>query len=115
MFVTTREITLRFEATHAMPLLPHWHHEHDIHGHQYELAFEFSGQAAATAGQHEPALHQWAEDQLRGQHLNNILGERPTAELFAMWAHEQWADQLPGLSAVRVSETRDTAATYRAA
>ncbi|MEU3407643.1 6-carboxytetrahydropterin synthase [Streptomyces sp. NPDC006670] len=103
MIRTTREITLHFEATHAMPLLPQWHHEHNIHGHQYELGFEFSGPAAATAGAHEPSLQEWIDDQLRGQHLNEILGERPTAEHFAMRAHAQWVEQLPGLSAVRVS------------
>ncbi|MGW6705489.1 6-pyruvoyl trahydropterin synthase family protein [Streptomyces sp. NPDC054956] len=114
MFVTTREITLRFEATHALPVLPRWHHEHSIHGHLYELGFEVSGQAAATAGEHEPALQEWAVDELHGRHLNDVV-ERPTAELFAVWAYEQWIDRLPGLSAVRVSETRDTAATYRPA
>ncbi|WP_307631087.1 6-pyruvoyl trahydropterin synthase family protein [Streptomyces turgidiscabies] len=106
---------MHFEATHAMPSLPQWHHERDIHGHQYELGFVFTGPAPAVAGEHETALQQWADEQLRGRHLNEIVGERPTAELFAVWAYEQWADQLPGLTEVRVSETRDTSATYRAA
>ncbi|MER5223910.1 hypothetical protein [Streptomyces flaveus] len=48
--------------------------------------------------------------------MNEIVGQRPTAELFAVRAYEQWARQLPGLSAVRVSETRDTTVTsYRVA
>lgn len=73
----------------------------------------FTGQeAAAAAEEHEPALQQWAEEQLHGRHLNEVI-ERPTAELFAMWAYEQWTDQLPGLAAVRVAETRDTSVTYR--
>jgi len=112
---TTHEITLHFEATHAMPMLPRWHHERDVHGHQYELGFVFTGPAPAGAGQQETALRRWADEQLRGRHLNEVVGERPTAELFAVWAYEQWADRLPGLTEVRVSETRDTSATYRAA
>jgi 6-pyruvoyltetrahydropterin/6-carboxytetrahydropterin synthase len=111
----TTEITLHFEATHEMPRLPRWHHEHAMHGHQYELGFVFTGPAAVGADEREAALQRWAEEQLRGQYLNAIIGERPTAELFAVWAYEQWADQMPGLSAVRVSETRDMSATYRAA
>lgn len=115
MAITTHEITLNFEATHAMLRLPQWHHERDIHGHQYELGFVFSGPAAAAAGECEVTLQQWADEHLRGRHLNEIVGDRPTAELFAIWAYEQWVDQLPGLSAVRVSETRDTSVTYSAA
>ncbi|MFJ9380416.1 hypothetical protein [Streptomyces sp. NPDC101455] len=84
MASTTHEVTLHFEATHAMPRLPRWHHEHDIHGHQYELGFVFTGPVPAGAGEQETALR-------------------------------QWADRLPGLTEVRVSETRDTSATYRAA
>lgn len=112
---SSTEITLHFEATHEMPKLPQWHHEHSVHGHQYELGFVLTGPATADAEEHETALQQWAEEQLHGQYLNAIIGERPTAELFAVWAYEQWADQLPGLSAVRVSETRDSSATYHAA
>ncbi|MGW0836578.1 6-pyruvoyl trahydropterin synthase family protein [Streptomyces prunicolor] len=115
MASTTHEITLYFEATHAMPRLPRWHHEHDIHGHQYELGFVLAGPAPATAEEHETALRQWADEQLSGRHLNEVVGEKPTAELVAVWAYGQWADRLPGLTEVRVSETRDTSATYRAA
>ncbi|WP_416986652.1 6-pyruvoyl trahydropterin synthase family protein [Streptomyces sp. T028] len=111
----TQEITLYFEATHALPMLPRWHHEHSVHGHQYELGFVFAGQDAAVVGRNEQTLKRWADEQLRGQHLNGIVGQRPSDELFAVWAYEQWADRMPGLTEVRVSQTRDTAATYRAA
>lgn len=109
---STTEITLHFEATHEMPRLPRWHHEHAIHGHQYELGFVLTGPAAADVEEHEAALQRWAEEQLRGQYLNTLIGERPTAELFAVWAYEKWADQMPGLRAVCVSETCGASVTY---
>lgn len=109
-----REITVQFEAIHAIPRLPQWHHESRVHGHDYEIVLVIADQDAATEDAYQQTLTRWADEQLRGQHLNSFI-EHPTDEHLAVWIYEQWTDRMPGLAEVRVSQTRDMTATYRPA
>ncbi|MFI7278448.1 MW1434 family type I TA system toxin [Streptomyces sp. NPDC049879] len=112
---TVATVTLEFEATHDNVMLPKGHHERGIHGHQYVVVFEFTGQDAARIDQYEEMLQVWKDRSLRGRFLNDVLGERPTAEQFAIWAYGLWCNEIHGLAAVHVSESRNLTATYRGA
>jgi 6-pyruvoyltetrahydropterin/6-carboxytetrahydropterin synthase len=57
----------------------------------------------------------WLDDKLDHRHLNDVVeGTNPSAENLARWIHDEWIGRLPALSAVQVSETPKTWATYRA-
>ncbi|ARX89293.1 hypothetical protein SMD44_08780 [Streptomyces alboflavus] len=51
------------------------------------------------------------------RHLNDAIGgdRNPSAENIALWIYQTWTGDYPELTAVRVSETPKTWATYRPA
>ncbi len=108
-----------FSASHQLIGLPDDHQCARLHGHNYIVVVELSGQELNTHGfvrdYHELApLKRYIDDELDHRHLNDILGDDcVTAEQmckhFFDWCHERW----PETSAVRVSETPKTWAEYR--
>lgn len=113
------ERSYRFEAAHHLPHSAESHPCRRLHGHSYRVEVTVTGLADQQSG--------WVIDfadidavvkpvcaQLDHQLLNEVAGlENPTSEMLAAWMWERLAPDLPGLSAVRVAETPDSACTYR--
>lgn len=113
------ERSYRFEAAHHLPHVLESHPCRRLHGHSYRITVAVTGFTDEQSG--------WVMDfadidavvepvcaQLDHQLLNDIAGlENPTSERLAGWLWKRLAPSLPGLSAVRVAETRDSACTYR--
>jgi 6-pyruvoyltetrahydropterin/6-carboxytetrahydropterin synthase len=113
------ERSYRVEAAHRLPHVAESHPCRRLHGHSYRIEVTVTGRAGEQSG--------WVIDfadiddvvepvcaQLDHQLLNDIAGlENPTSEVLAGWLWERLVTGLPGLSAVRVAETADSACTYR--
>lgn len=109
----------RFEAAHHLPKAPDGHRCRRLHGHGYEIEVTVAGEAGHSSG--------WVIDfadldkvvepvraELDHQLLNDITGlENPTSEMLARWLWDRINSALPGLAAIRVSETPDSDCTYR--
>ncbi|MFH8534744.1 6-pyruvoyl trahydropterin synthase family protein [Streptomyces tendae] len=122
MFTITKEF--HFSASHVLDRLPAWHPCARLHGHNYVVILELS---AEDGGLNEvgfvrdyrelDAFKKWMDTTLDHRHLNDSMGGggcSPTAENLAKWIYDTWHEELPELSAVRISETPKTWATYRA-
>jgi 6-pyruvoyltetrahydropterin/6-carboxytetrahydropterin synthase len=61
------------------------------------------------------AFKKWVDDTLDHRHLNEAMGGGipPSAENLALWIFDLWKERLPELTAVSISETPKTWATYR--
>ncbi|MFI1966566.1 6-pyruvoyl trahydropterin synthase family protein [Streptomyces pathocidini] len=119
MFTISKEF--HFSASHVLDRLPSWHPCARMHGHNYIVVLELS---AAPEGLTEAgfvrdyrdldAFKKWVDATLDHRHLNDAMGGgNPSAEHLARWIFDTWADELPELTAVSVSETPKTWATYR--
>lgn len=119
MLTIQKEFT--FSASHLLDHLPADHPCTRLHGHNYLVSLELS----ANDGSLDKAgfvrdyrdlsrFKHWVDEVLDHRHLNEVMaGTNPSAELIARWIYQQWSEQLPELSAVRVSETPKTWAEYR--
>ncbi|MEX3010062.1 6-carboxytetrahydropterin synthase QueD [Hoeflea sp. TYP-13] len=117
MFTISKEF--HFSASHQLKSLPKDHPCNRLHGHNYAVVVELSGEELNQYGfvrdyRELAPLKNYIDDELDHRHLNDVLGEeRVTAEQLAMhlynWCKELW----PETSAVRVSETAKTWAEYR--
>jgi 6-pyruvoyltetrahydropterin/6-carboxytetrahydropterin synthase len=111
--------TYRFEAAHWLPNVPEDHPCRTVHGHSYEVDIQISGDLDQELGWVlDFAAIDSVVDPLVGQldHccLNEIDDlENPTSELLAMWFWARASLDLPGLAAVVVRETSNSAVTYR--
>ncbi|MER5385351.1 6-carboxytetrahydropterin synthase [Streptomyces sp. NPDC002688] len=119
MLSITKEF--HFSASHQLAHLPPGHPCGRLHGHNYIVVLELS---AAPEQLTKPGFvrdygelavfKKWIDDTIDHRHLNDVLGdENPSAEHIAMWIHRTWSADFPELTAVRVSETPKTWATYR--
>jgi len=111
--------TLRFEAAHYLPAVPEQHRCRKMHGHSYEIEIHVGGPLDTRLG--------WVIDfadideaceplrqQLDHQLLNDLPGlENPTCEMLARWIWQHLTAPIPGLVAVVVRETPQSACTYR--
>ncbi|MEV7975577.1 6-carboxytetrahydropterin synthase [Streptomyces sp. NPDC086519] len=121
MLSITKEF--HFSASHQLAHLPPDHPCTRLHGHNYVLVVELScadesvNQAGFVRDYRElDSLKKWIDEVLDHRHLNDVLRERnPSAENLARWVHEKWCEDFPEMTAVRVSETPKTWATYRPA
>ncbi|MEV5499540.1 6-carboxytetrahydropterin synthase [Nonomuraea fuscirosea] len=109
-----------FSASHQLAHLPDDHQCVRLHGHNYVVELELS------AGHREltPAgfvrdfgefadFKNWLDTNVDHRHLNEVLTDRnPSAEHLAVWIYDNWIEQYPQLTAVRVSETPKTWAEY---
>ncbi|MBA0050419.1 6-carboxytetrahydropterin synthase [Streptomyces sp. AJS327] len=121
MFIITKEF--HFSASHVLDRLPSWHQCARMHGHNYLVVLELSARSGelTDAGFVRDygdlgAFKKWVDTTLDHRHLNEVLdGGRlsPSAENLAWWIYGQWCESLPELTAVTVSETPRTTATYR--
>ncbi|WSQ13230.1 6-carboxytetrahydropterin synthase [Streptomyces sp. NBC_01231] len=121
MLSITKEF--HFSASHQLSGLPPDHQCGRLHGHNYVVMLELSGHPDLLAevgfvrdyGE-LGVVKKWLDDTVDHRHLNDLLPEvNPTAEHLAMWIYRTWSADFPELTAVRVSETPRTWATYRPA
>lgn len=120
MFTITKEF--HFSASHVLHRLPSWHPCARVHGHNYVVVLELTAGAdqLSEAGfvrdyRDLDDVKKWLDDTLDHRHLNDAMGPdtSPSAELLAKWIFDAWADRIPELTAVSVSETPKTWAHYR--
>ena len=108
-----------FSASHQLIGLPEDHQCARLHGHNYIVVVELAGEGLNAHGFVRDyldlaPLKRYIDDALDHRHLNDVLGDDSvTAERMAKhffdWCRARW----PEVSAVRVSETPKTWATYR--
>jgi 6-pyruvoyltetrahydropterin/6-carboxytetrahydropterin synthase len=121
MLIITKEF--HFSASHVLDTLPAWHSCARMHGHNYIAVLELSAhrEDLTAAGfvrdyQDLDTFKKWVDDTLDHHHLNEAMeGVSPSAENLALWIYDLWKPRLPELTAVSVSETPKTWATYRPA
>ncbi len=120
MLTITKEF--HFSASHVLDRLPSWHPCARMHGHNYIVVMELSAHPdeLTEAGfvrdyRDLDAFKKWMDDTLDHRHLNEAMGGgmSPSSENLAMWIFNLWIGPLPELTAVRISETPKTWATYR--
>lgn len=118
----TLHITKRFDfsASHQLSGLYEGHQCARLHGHNYVVELELSASVenlTSTGFVRDygdlSTFKTWIDKTMDHQHLNDLLPSNPTAENLAIWLHDQWVDEFPELTAVRVSETPKTWAEYR--
>jgi 6-pyruvoyltetrahydropterin/6-carboxytetrahydropterin synthase len=106
-----------FSASHQLSHLADDHPCARLHGHNYIVVVELTASELNSDGfvrdYHDlAALKTYIDEVFDHRHLNDVMSGPTTAEALARhffdWAHEQW----PEVSAVRVSETPKTWASY---
>lgn len=108
----------RFEAAHRLPMVPLEHRCSRLHGHTYAVEIAVRGPMDGESGwvidyASIDAVAAPAIDELDHRLLNDVAGlENPTSEHLARWIWDRIALELPGLSAITVSENPDAACTY---
>jgi 6-pyruvoyltetrahydropterin/6-carboxytetrahydropterin synthase len=109
----------RFEAAHQLPKVPASHPCHALHGHSYCVGVVVVGRAGQDTGwvidfADIDAAFEPLRAQVDHRLLNEVAGlENPTSEVLARWLWDRLTGALPGLAAVSVAETPDSACTYR--
>ncbi len=108
-----------FSASHQLMRVPEGHPCSRLHGHNYIVEIELSGETLNEAGFVRDYLElgdlkQYIDDVLDHRHLNEVLGDdNVTAERLAKhlfdWSFKRW----PEVTAMRISETPKTWAEYR--
>ncbi len=108
-----------FSASHQLMGVPEGHPCSRLHGHNYIVEIELSGETLNEAGFVRDYLElgelkKYIDDVLDHRHLNEVLGDDlVTAERLAKhlfyWSLERW----PEVTAMRISETPKTWAEYR--
>ena len=119
MLTITKEFA--FSASHVLDGLPSWHPCSRMHGHNYVVTLELSA-PREQLNEHGfvrdyrelDDFKKWVDDTLDHRHLNEVAGGgAPSAENLAVWIYDLWAERIPELSGVVVSETPKTTAAYR--
>jgi 6-pyruvoyltetrahydropterin/6-carboxytetrahydropterin synthase len=108
-----------FEAAHWLPAAPEGHKCRRLHGHSFSVEIQLEGELHPDQGwvldfadidQAFAPLH----ERLDHRCLNEVDGlANPTSENVARWIWDRLESRLPGLLAVCVRETCNSAATYR--
>lgn len=119
MFTITKQF--HFSASHVLDRLPSWHRCARMHGHNYVVELELSARTEELGAVgfvrdfgDLDVVKRWLEETLDHRHLNDVLGDiHPSAEHLCRWIFDHWADRLPELTAVWVSETPGSRAVYR--
>ena len=120
MLTITKEFA--FSASHVLDTLPSWHKCARMHGHNYTVTLELSA-PRDRLDEHGfvrdygdlDRFKKWLDETLDHRHLNDVLpaGNQPSAENLAAWIYDTWLPEYAELTAVSVSETPKTSATFR--
>jgi 6-pyruvoyltetrahydropterin/6-carboxytetrahydropterin synthase len=112
-------ITVDLSCAHFLPGMPENHPCRNMHGHTYRVEISLEGEMDPEKGWVMDFAELKAEvgktaDRLDHRVLNQVEGlENPTCENLAVWIWNDLRGRLPGLSRVRVMESRFTGCTYR--
>lgn len=106
-----------FSASHRLSQLPDSHPCARLHGHNYTVWIELTGELDERGFVVDygdlASLKQMIDSTLDHRHLNDVLPCYPTAENIAKWLYDWAKKQWPQVTAIRVSETEKTWAEYR--
>jgi len=108
-----------FSASHQLTGLPQTHQCARLHGHNYAVRIELSAPALDANNfvrdyGELAELKRYIDDTLDHRHLNDVFGHGAvTAEFLARALYDWCAERWPETSAVAVSETPKTWATWR--
>ena len=98
-----------FSASHIIGGLPDDHPCGRLHGHNYQVEVCLQSAVLDQVG----FIRDFHE--LDHRHLNDVLGhDRTTTEVLSRWLYDWCKARWPEVTAVRVSETPNTWAEYRA-
>lgn len=110
-----------FSASHVLHGLPNGHPCSRLHGHNYEVEVVFRAPGLDAVGfvldyRELDRFKQWLDRSLDHRHLNDVMGENPTAENLAALLYKTVTNLFPTthLAGVRVKETDKTMATFQA-
>lgn len=106
-----------FSASHRLDGLPVDHQCARMHGHNYAVRVELTGEADAVGfvmdyGELDH-FRTWLRTSVDHRHLNDVVDFNPTAELLARWMLEELVGRIPltsrvSLIRVGLSETPKT-------
>ncbi len=108
-----------FSASHQLAGLSEDHPCSRLHGHNYVVEIELSGETLNPHGfvrdyRELSELKRYIDERFDHRHLNEVLGhDHVTAETLARHFFEWCSERFPETSAARVSETPKTWAEYR--
>jgi 6-pyruvoyltetrahydropterin/6-carboxytetrahydropterin synthase len=117
MYTISKEF--HFSASHQLLKLPSDHPCARMHGHNYVVRVELKSEQLNQYGfvrdyNDLKALKDFIDEKLDHQHLNDVLGDdNTTAENLAKYLYDWAKSQWPELSAMHVSETPKTWASYQ--
>ncbi|MFZ4504544.1 MAG: 6-carboxytetrahydropterin synthase QueD [Methylovulum sp.] len=105
-----------FSASHQLAGLAADHPCTRLHGHNYIVAVELSGELNDVGfvqdyRELEP-MKKWIDDTLDHKHLNDIFSFNPTAENMARFIYDLFIKEFPLITSIAISETPKTWATY---
>ena len=106
----------RFEAAHRLPNVPKQHKCHNLHGHNYRVRVEVTGELDPVLGWViEFAFIDCAAGVVKQlvdhKYLNDVKGlENPTAEIIAEWILKTLRATILNVTSVTVWETDDCGA-----
>ncbi len=110
------EMEFHFAAAHR---LPRYRGKcFNLHGHNYRLVVGLRGTPDRESGilvdfgDIEAAVKTAVLDRCDHQNLNDFI-ENPTAENIVVWMWERLREKIPGLSELRLWETKDCCVVYR--
>ena len=108
-----------FSASHILEGLPEGHPCGRMHGHNYIVTIHLKSDVLNDVGfvkdyRELSVIKQFIDDNLDHRHLNDIFDMNPTAENLARTLYEIFAESIPQIYAVEVSETPKTTAIYEA-
>jgi len=109
----------RFEAGHLLPRVPEGHKCRRLHGHSFVVEVAVGGEVDPDVGWvidfgEVSSIVKPVIEELDHRYLNEIPGlENPTSEVLAAWIWRRIEGQVPGLEAVTIRETCNSACVYR--
>ena len=114
MFVITKEF--HFSAAHVLAGLPDGHPCGRMHGHNYRVVLEFTGDVLDPAGMvRDYTALGWVRDWIDAHWDHRVLNdalELTTAEALARTLYDVVRPSEASLTAVTIHETPSTSATY---
>lgn len=115
MYRIKKEFT--FCASHTLNCLAPEHPCSRMHGHNYQIIFEFESETLNPAGfvidyRELDDIKVWIDSTLDHKHLNDQIPLNPTAENIAHYLYLVFKEAYPQLVSVTVKETPKTEAKY---
>lgn len=106
-----------FSASHILSGLKDGHPCGRLHGHNYVIVVELSGERLNEHGfikdyRELDLIKRYIDEELDHKHLNDVFTFQPSAENMAKFMFEVFKNIVPEVSAITVKETPKTAARY---